>query len=79
MTGPRPEELMPNVTCPMLILWGDEDKITPIDFPLGQYFVNLPSQRSSTTLQVFPGEGHCVMDDNPAVVSPVIEKWVSQL
>lgn len=79
MAGPRPEELMRNVTCPMLIIWGDEDGITPIDFPLGQYFINLPSQREETTLRVFPGEGHCVQDDNPAAVSPVIKEWVGKL
>mmetsp|Transcript_6687 Transcript_6687/g.16602 ORF Transcript_6687/g.16602 Transcript_6687/m.16602 type:complete len:346 (+) Transcript_6687:225-1262(+) len=77
--GPRPELLMPDVVCPMLILWGEEDGITPMDFPLGQYFINLPSNRANTTLQVFPGEGHCVQDDNPGVVSPVIKEWVGQL
>ena len=41
--GPRPEEMMDAVTCPMLILWGDEDGITPMDFPLGQYFIKLPA------------------------------------
>lgn len=70
---------MPNIMCPMLILWGDEDGITPMDFPLGQYLMKLPATREKTTLQVFPGEGHFVQDDNPAVVSPVIKEWVGKL
>lgn len=70
---------MPNITCPILILWGDEDGITPMDFPLGQYFIKLPTHREQTILRVFPGEGHCVQDDNPEVVSPVIKEWVRQL
>jgi pimeloyl-ACP methyl ester carboxylesterase len=77
--GPRPEELMDDVRCPMLILWGDEDGITPLDFPLGQYFVNLPETRARTTLKVFEGEGHCLQDDNPSAVSPVIGEWVNAL
>jgi pimeloyl-ACP methyl ester carboxylesterase len=77
--GPRPEELMPGVKCPMLILWGDEDSITPPDFPLGQYFMKLPENRPKTTLKVFPGEGHCLQDDNPGAVNPVIQEWVGAL
>jgi pimeloyl-ACP methyl ester carboxylesterase len=77
--GPRPEELMPDVKCPMLILWGDEDSITPPDFPLGQYFMKLPENRPKTTLKVFPGEGHCLQDDNPGAVNPVIQEWVGAL
>ena len=77
--GPRPEEMMDAVTCPMLILWGDEDGITPMDFPLGQYFIKLPATRANTTLKVFPGEGHCLQDDNPRAVTPVIRDWVAQL
>lgn len=77
--GPRPEELMDDVRCPVLILWGDEDGITPLDFPLGQYFVNLPETRARTTLKVFEGEGHCLQDDNPSAVSPVIGEWVNAL
>lgn len=77
--GPRPEELMGNVTCPMLILWGEKDGITPMDFPLGQYFIRLPETRQNTTLKVFPGEGHCLQDDNPKAVTPVIRDWVAAL
>jgi pimeloyl-ACP methyl ester carboxylesterase len=77
--GPRPEEMMDRVTCPMLILWGDEDGITPMDFPLGQYFVKLPESRADTTLRVFEGAGHCLQDDDPDAVSPVIRDWVGQL
>ena len=77
--GPRPEEMMDRVECPMLILWGSEDGITPMDFPLGQYFMKLPESRTDTTLRVFEGEGHCLQDDNPGAVSPVIREWVAGL
>lgn len=78
--GPRPEELMPRVKCPMLILWGTKDTITPLDFPLGQYFFNLPKTRElKTDFVQFDGEGHCVQDDNPQVVNEALKNWVAEL
>jgi len=79
--GPRPEELMPRVACPMLILWGSKDTITPLDFPLGQYFLNLPKTRqtSRTDFIQFEGEGHCVQDDNPKLVNDALTDWVAAL
>ena len=71
--------MMDAVTCPLLILWGDKDGITPMDFPLGRYFIKLPETRENTTLKVFPGEGHCLQDDNPSAVTPVIRDWIAQL
>jgi pimeloyl-ACP methyl ester carboxylesterase len=50
-----------------------------MDFPLGQYFVKLPESRADTTLRVFEGAGHCLQDDDPDAVSPVIRDWVGQL
>mmetsp|Transcript_20672 Transcript_20672/g.51499 ORF Transcript_20672/g.51499 Transcript_20672/m.51499 type:complete len:356 (+) Transcript_20672:228-1295(+) len=76
--GPRPEEIMGKVVCPMLIVWGEKDTITPMDFPLGQYFITLPSKRENTTLRVFEGEGHCLQDDNPAAVNPFIQNWINK-
>ncbi|CEF99871.1 Alpha/beta hydrolase fold-1 [Ostreococcus tauri] len=79
--GPRPEELMPNVECPILILWGSKDTITPLDFPLGQYFFNLEKTRvgKKTDFVQFDGEGHCVQDDNPKLVNEAIGTWVAGL
>jgi len=78
--GPRPEELMPRVKCPILILWGSKDTITPLDFPLGQYFYNLPKTRELRTEFIrFDGQGHCVHDDAPALVNDAIRNWVGTL
>ena len=78
--GPRPEELMPSVSCPMLIMWGTKDTITPLNFPLGQYFYNLPKSREFRTDFVqFDGEGHCVQDDNPRLVNDALNDWVATL
>jgi pimeloyl-ACP methyl ester carboxylesterase len=79
--GPRPEELMNNVECPMLIIWGTEDGITPLDFPLGRYFENLPKTRTNTRKTSFiklDGQGHCVQDDSPELMNELLVKWIAE-
>lgn len=29
--GPRPQELIPEITNPLLVLWGDTDLLTPLN------------------------------------------------
>ncbi|KAL9437422.1 hypothetical protein AB3S75_023308 [Citrus x aurantiifolia] len=33
--GPNPVQLMPSISIPVLVLWGDEDPFTPLDGPVG--------------------------------------------
>ncbi|KAL2513351.1 alpha/beta-Hydrolases superfamily protein [Abeliophyllum distichum] len=33
--GPNPVQLIPKITLPVLVLWGDQDPFTPIDGPVG--------------------------------------------
>ncbi len=47
--GPRPEQLIPSITSPLLLLWGDRDTFTPMDGPVGRYFKSLPEQDGSQT------------------------------
>ncbi|KAI8526474.1 hypothetical protein RHMOL_Rhmol12G0000200 [Rhododendron molle] len=42
--GPNPVQLMPRITLPVLVLWGDRDPFTPLDGPVGTYFSTLPAQ-----------------------------------
>ncbi|KAJ7005297.1 hypothetical protein NC653_009944 [Populus alba x Populus x berolinensis] len=52
--GPLPEELLPQVKCPVLIVWGDKDPWEPIE--LGRGFINFDSVEDFVTL---PNVGHC--------------------
>ncbi|KAK9200352.1 hypothetical protein WN944_015549 [Citrus x changshan-huyou] len=39
VTGPsglNPVQLMPSISIPVLVLWGDEDPFTPVDGPVGK-------------------------------------------
>lgn len=75
--GPSPVALMPQITGPLLVLWGDADVFTPINGPVGKMFGALPESRASTSFRVLPGENHCVHDDNPTLVNGIITKWLS--
>ncbi|GAY69237.1 hypothetical protein CUMW_270400 [Citrus unshiu] len=71
VTGPsglNPVQLMPSISIPVLVLWGDEDPFTPVDGPVGKYFSSLPSQLSNVKLIVLEEVGHCPDDDRPDLV-----------
>ena len=71
VTGPsglNPVQLMPSISIPVLVLWGNEDPFTPVDGPVGKYFSSLPSQLSNVKLIVLEEVGHCPDDDRPDLV-----------
>jgi pimeloyl-ACP methyl ester carboxylesterase len=69
--GPLPEDLLPLLSCPALIIWGEVDPWEPI--VLGREFANYPAVREFITL---PGVGHCPQDDAPELVNPLLVKWI---
>ncbi|CAN0927309.1 Pheophytinase, chloroplastic, partial [Linum grandiflorum] len=52
--GPLPEELLPQVKCPVLIGWGDKDPWEPIE--LGRAYGNFDTVEEFVVL---PDVGHC--------------------
>lgn len=72
--GPLPEELVAQLDCPVLILWGEEDPWEPIEdgrrllahFPCVEDFV------------VLPQAGHCPQDEVPDQVASILTKWMAQ-
>lgn len=79
--GPNPVQLMPKITIPVLILWGDDDPFTPLDGPVGKYFSSLPTSQGSdnVTLFVLEGVGHCPHDDRPELVHEKLLPWLALL
>jgi pimeloyl-ACP methyl ester carboxylesterase len=69
--GPLPEDLLPLLSCPALIIWGEVDPWEPIS--LGKEFANYPAVLEFITL---PGVGHCPQDDAPELVNPILVKWI---
>ncbi len=72
--GPLPEDLLANVTCPVLILWGKDDPWEPIDdgrrlladFPCVEEFV------------VLANAGHCPQDEVPDEVNALLKNWLGK-
>ncbi len=81
--GPRPESAVGSLEgaeVPMLVLWGDDDPFTPIDGPVGKFFMeSLEPRCDFVTKSILPDTGHCPHDDRPEEVHKVLLPWLAQL
>lgn len=71
--GPLPEDLLPHITCPVLIIWGAADPWEPVElayalakFPIVEDFI------------VLDGVGHCPHDEVLEQVNTILQRWVAQ-
>ncbi|PSR19160.1 alpha/beta hydrolase [filamentous cyanobacterium CCP3] len=71
--GPLPEDLLPQITCPALILWGTADPWEPI--VLGRELAHFPAVEAFIPLE---GAGHCPQDEIPEVVNGHLQTWVAR-
>lgn len=69
--GPLPEDLLPRLPCPALMLWGTEDPWEPI--ALGRELANFPAVQKFIPLE---GVGHCPQDEAPELVNPILLEWI---
>jgi pimeloyl-ACP methyl ester carboxylesterase len=74
--GPKPEELLPRVTCPLLVLWGEDDPWTPID---GADIYRTWNGKAMIDFFAIPNAGHCPHDDRPEVVNRRVLDWLAHL
>ncbi|KAK6146284.1 hypothetical protein DH2020_020153 [Rehmannia glutinosa] len=71
--GPLPEELLPQVKCPVLVVWGDKDPWEPID--LGMAYAEFDSVEDFVVL---PNVGHCPQDEAPHLVNSLVTSFVAR-
>jgi pimeloyl-ACP methyl ester carboxylesterase len=71
--GPLPEDLLPQLSCPAVILWGTKDPWEPI--ALGRELANFPQVQKFIPLE---GVGHCPQDEAPELVNPILQDWILQ-
>ncbi|XP_031112381.1 pheophytinase, chloroplastic [Ipomoea triloba] len=71
--GPLPEELLPQVKCPVLVAWGDKDPWEPLE--LGRAYGKF---KTVEDFIVLPNVGHCPQDEAPHLVNPLVESFVSR-
>jgi pimeloyl-ACP methyl ester carboxylesterase len=72
--GPLPEDLLPQLTCPAIAIWGAADPWEPI--ALGRELMDVPTVDEFVEL---PNVGHCPQDEAPELVNPVLQKWIAGL
>jgi len=70
--GPLPEDLLPVLPCPTLILWGTQDPWESID--LGQEFAKFSPVQQFIPLE---GLGHCPHDEDPKQVNSILQDWIT--
>ncbi|EHC11138.1 alpha/beta fold hydrolase [Fischerella thermalis] len=69
--GPLPEDLLPQLPCPAIILWGTADRWEPIE--LGRELASFPQVQKFIPLE---GVGHCPQDEAPELVNPILQDWI---
>jgi len=71
--GPLTEDLLPEMTCPVLMLWGTADPWEPI--ALGRALAEFPVVEDFIPLE---GVGHCPQDEAPELVNPLLQAWIKK-
>ncbi len=69
---PETKKLIPHLTMPTLLLWGERDRVIPLSW--GRQIAPLSAH---VTLQVVPGVGHCLYDDEPQIINQAILTWLN--
>ncbi|NET09667.1 MAG: alpha/beta fold hydrolase [Symploca sp. SIO2B6] len=71
--GPLPEDLLAQLPCPALILWGEDDPWEPMDMaqPWAEYAM-------VEDFVVLKQAGHCPQDEVPEQVSQLTLDWIAQ-
>jgi pimeloyl-ACP methyl ester carboxylesterase len=75
--GPLPEDLLPKVAIenktPCLMLWGEKDPWEKMDDGRKLY-----EKYANAGFVVLKDAGHCPMDENPALVNPLMSKFIEE-
>lgn len=75
--GPRPSELLPQVSQPLLVLWGEKDPWTPI--AAADIYQDLAADpEQDVAFHAIPDTGHCPHDERPEIVNELILAWLKE-
>jgi pimeloyl-ACP methyl ester carboxylesterase len=67
-------ERLPEIACPTLIVWGDEDKVIPVG-DASVFEELIPNSRKT----IFEGTGHMAMLERPAAFNELLEEFVEEV
>ncbi|MGH1392906.1 MAG: alpha/beta fold hydrolase [Trichormus sp.] len=71
--SPSVKALLPNITVPMLLIWGQKDRFVPPI--LANQFVQYNQKLQLLTLE---NVGHCPHDECPDQINQIILDWINQ-
>ena len=74
--GPTPEELLPKIQRPLLVIWGADDPWTPITG--AKIYEQACENGKDIKIVPIPNAGHCPHDEVPEVVNAQIVAWFGQ-
>ncbi len=74
--GPSPEELLPNIQRPLLVIWGADDPWTPITG--AKIYEQARENGKDIKIIPIPNAGHCPHDEVPDIVNAHIVAWLAQ-
>ncbi|WP_414529664.1 alpha/beta fold hydrolase [Nodularia chucula] len=74
--GPTPEELLPKITRPLLVVWGADDPWTPITG--AKIYEQACENGQDIKIVPIPNAGHCPHDEVPDIVNAQIIAWLAQ-
>lgn len=74
--GPSPEELLPKITRPLLVVWGADDPWTPISG--AKIYQQACENGQDIKVVPIPNAGHCPHDEVPDIVNAQIIAWLAQ-
>jgi pimeloyl-ACP methyl ester carboxylesterase len=75
--GPSPEELLPKLQFPLLVIWGAEDPWTPITG--ANIYEAARENGQDIKIVPIPGAGHCPHDEVPDIVNNEIINWLGEV
>ena len=75
--GATPQELLPHLEHPLLVLWGENDPWTPIKG--AKIYQDLAADNSNVQFNAIPSAGHCPHDEKPDTVNKLILDWLKQI
>jgi pimeloyl-ACP methyl ester carboxylesterase len=74
--GPSPQQLLPHLKRPLLVLWGEDDPWTPL---AGGRLFEQYAGPAPVQFQGIAQTGHCPHDERPEVVNALVLNWLSTL
>jgi pimeloyl-ACP methyl ester carboxylesterase len=69
--GPLPEDLLPKLSCPAIVIWGTDDPWEPVD--MGRKLAAFDTVERFVPVE---GMGHCPQDEAPELVNPILTEWM---